>query len=99
MVAQSVILSQLNRRAAELKQTFSVRRMGLFGSAVRNEVNPASDIDILVDFAEPTFDHYMDLKFYLEKLFNRSVDLVISDTIKPRIKPIIEEEAIYVKGL
>jgi len=99
MVAQKVILSQLNRKVPELKQNFSVRKIGLFGSVVRNKADKQSDIDILVDLAEPTFDHYMDLKFYLEKLFNRSVDLVMADTIKPRIKPLIEQEVIYVKGL
>ncbi|MGB8226397.1 MAG: nucleotidyltransferase family protein [Sedimentisphaerales bacterium] len=82
-----------------MKKNFSVRKIGLFGSAVRNELHQESDIDILVDFVEPTFDHYMNLKFYLEKLFNRSVDLVMADTIKPRIKPIIEQEVIYAEGL
>lgn len=99
MAAQKAILLQLNGKAPELKKNFSVRKIGLFGSAVRNELHQESDIDILVDFVEPTFDHYMNLKFYLEKLFNRSVDLVMADTIKPRIKPIIEQEVIYAEGL
>ncbi len=66
---------------------------------VRGEDSPESDVDILVDFVETTFDHYMDLKFYLEKLFGRPVDLVIADTVKPRLKPAIEKEVIYAKGL
>jgi predicted nucleotidyltransferase len=44
---------------------------------------------------EPTFDHYMDLKFYLEGLFGSSVDLVLADTIKPRLKPYIDRDLIY----
>jgi predicted nucleotidyltransferase len=32
----------------------------------RDEAQDKSDVDILVDFVEPTFDHYMDLKFYLD---------------------------------
>ncbi len=99
MTAQEVILSQLNQKALKLKQDFTVCRIGLFGSAARNETTKQSDIDILVDFSEPTFDHYMDLKFYLEKLFNCPIDLVMADTIKPRIKPIIEREVIYAEGL
>ena len=47
-------------------------------------------MDILVELKEPTFDHYMDLKFYLEHILGRSVDLVLHDTIKPRLKTIIE---------
>ena len=57
--------------------------------------NAESDVDILVELAEPTFDHYMDLKFYLEEILNRSVDLVMADTVKPRLKPIIGKEVVY----
>ena len=99
MFTQENILEQLNHKAEELKQNFTVRNIGIFGSLVRNEVGSESDIDILVDFAEPTFDHYMDLKFYLERLFGRKVDLVIADTVKPRLKPLIDKEVIYAKGL
>ncbi|MBC8469012.1 MAG: nucleotidyltransferase family protein [Planctomycetes bacterium] len=99
MFTQEDILGQLNKKAEELKQNFSVRSIGLFGSLVRNEADNKSDVDILVDFVKPTFDHYMDLKFYLERLFDRPVDLVIADTVKPRLKPIIDKEVIYAKGL
>ena len=99
MFIQEGILKQLNQRAEELKQTFSVRSIGLFGSLARNEADRESDVDILVDFVEPTFDHYMDLKFYLENLFGRPVDLVTADTVKPRLKPVIERQVIYAKGL
>jgi Predicted nucleotidyltransferases len=37
----------------------------------------------------------MNLKFYLEELFGKKVDLVIKSAINPRIKPFIIEEAIY----
>ncbi len=99
MFTQEGILEQLNQKVEELKQNFSVRSIGLFGSLARNEADMESDVDILVDFIEPTFDHYMDLKFYLEKLFDRPVDLVTADTVKSRLKPVIKREVIYAKGL
>ena len=99
MFTQEGILKQLNQRAEELKQNFSVRSIGLFGSFARNEADIESDVDILVDFVEPTFDHYMDLKFYLESLFGKPVDLVTADTVKPRLKPVIERQVIYAKGI
>jgi len=99
MLTQKGILEQLSQRAEELKQNFSVRTIGLFGSLARNEHDRESDVDILVDLAEPTFDHYMDLKFYLESLFGRQVDLVTADTIKPRLNEVIKREVIYAKGL
>ena len=99
MFTQESILKQLNQKSEELKQNFSVRSIALFGSLARNEADSQSDVDILVDFAETTFDHYMDLKFYLERQFGRPVDLVIADTVKPRLKPVIDKEVIYAKGL
>lgn len=99
MFTQESVLEQLNQKAEKLKYDFSVRSIGLFGSLARNKADRESDVDILVDFVEPTFDHYMDLKFYLERLFGRPVDLVTADTVKPRLKPVIERQVIYAKGL
>ena len=93
------ILRELNRNARILKDSYSVSRIGLFGSFVHGQANSDSDIDIVVDLAEPSFDHYMDLKFFLEGLFGRSVDLVLADTVKPRLKPVIKREVVYAEGL
>lgn len=55
-------------------------------------------MDILVEFEEgyKTFDNYMELKFYLEDLFNCKVDLVLKSALKEEIKPHILEEVVYV---
>ncbi|MDT8335588.1 MAG: nucleotidyltransferase family protein [Desulfurivibrionaceae bacterium] len=79
----------------ELRERFSVTRIGVFGSFARGEARPDSDVDIIVELSEPTFDHYMDLKFHLENTLQRPVDLVMADAVKPRLKPIIEREALY----
>ena len=79
----------------ELKKRFSVRSIGIFGSIATGLSNEQSDVDILVELEEPTFDHYMELKFRLEEVLGREVDLVLKDTLKPRIKPIIEKEVLY----
>jgi predicted nucleotidyltransferase len=51
----------------------------------------------LVEFkGTATFDGYMDLKFYLETLLGRKVDPVTQDAVKPRMRPMIEQEAIHV---
>jgi len=75
--------------------SFGVRQLGVFGSCARREQTESSDLDFLVEFVDPTFDNYFDLKFFLEKLFDSQVDLVIKDTIKPRIRSTILEEAVY----
>jgi uncharacterized protein len=74
---------------------FGVRQLGVFGSYARGEQTQVSDLDFLVEFDNPTFDNYFDLKFFLEKLFGSQVDLVIKDTIKPRIRSAILEETVY----
>ena len=76
-----------------------MRRLALFGSAVRNEAKPTSDLDFVVDFEKKTFDSYMDLKTFLEQLFNCPIDLVVSDAIKPRLRSAILAEAVYAPGL
>ena len=89
------VLRVIREKQSELAGRFTVRRIGVFGSFARDNASAGSDVDILVELAEPTFDHYMDLKFYLEEILNRSVDLVMADTVKPRIRPIIGKEVIY----
>ena len=79
----------------ELTERFSVSSIGVFGSATKERLKKESDIDILVELKEPTFDYYMDLKFRLEEVFGRDVDLVLKDTLKPRLKPVIEKEVRY----
>jgi len=76
-----------------------VNRLGLFGSASRNEATAASDLDFLVDLEPATFDNYMDLKFFLEDLFDCKVDLVLCDTIKPRLRQSILQEVVDAPGL
>ena len=92
---QNSIIKKIADIQEELKERFTVIRIGVFGSAVRGDEGPDSDVDILVELAEPTFDHYMDLKFRFEEVLQRSVDLVLADTVKTRLKPIIEREVVY----
>jgi len=93
--------SQVFKKLEEHRDTirrFGVRRLGLFGSASRDTATTTSDLDFLVELEPATFDNYMDLKFFLEELFECKVDLVLRDTIKPRLRDVILEEAIDVPG-
>lgn len=89
------LLRFMKEKQTDLARRFTVRRIGVFGSMARDNASASSDVDVLVELAEPTFDHHMDLKFYLESLLGRPVDLVLHDTIKPRLKAIIEHEVVY----
>lgn len=92
------ILKILEANKNGLKK-FGVRKLALFGSYARGEESSTSDLDFLVDFDRVSFDAYMDLKFYLENLFGRKVDLVLIETLKERLKKSILKENVHVPGL
>jgi predicted nucleotidyltransferase len=93
ILSSDLILDALNRSAGSIR-SFGVTKIGLFGSFLNHTATPRSDIDILVQFEQPTFDRYMDLKFYLEELFGRKVDLVIEQDIKPALEH-VREQVVY----
>lgn len=74
-----------------------VRRLGLFGSFVRQEQNDDSDIDFLVEFEEgkKSFDNFIQLSFLLEHIFKRHIELVTPEGISPYIAPYILKEVEY----
>ncbi|MEK7678669.1 MAG: nucleotidyltransferase family protein [Deltaproteobacteria bacterium] len=92
------ILQMLEKNTDTIRG-FGVRRLGLFGSFAKGEASDMSDIDFLVEFERKTFDAYMELKDYLERLFNCRVDLVIEDALKPRLRLKILSEVIHASGL
>ena len=95
MLSREKILQTLREHKDELRSRYSVNQIGLFGSYVHDAARKGSDIDLLVEFGEPTFDHYMDVKFFLERIFQQPVDLVLADSVKPRLKPLIAQEVKY----
>ncbi|MEO0078555.1 MAG: nucleotidyltransferase family protein [candidate division WOR-3 bacterium] len=90
---------ELLARNRERIRSFGVRSLALFGSAVHNEATEAGDLDFLVEFDRKTFDNYMDVKFFLEELLGRPVDLVLRDAVQPRLREKILSEAVHAAGL
>jgi len=92
------IARKLRKHAREIKEKFFVKEIGIFGSQIRGKAKRKSDIDILVEFEESgeTFDNYMELKLFLEKIFNKRVDLVLKDVLKEEIKEAILADVVYV---
>lgn len=87
----------LKQHDMTIKQKYHVKKIGIFGSFARHEEKETSDIDILVEF-DPgfkTFDNYMDLKYFIESIFGRRVDLVTVAALKPQLKEDILREVIY----
>ena len=80
-----------------LKQKYNVKRLGIFGSVVRDEQKKGSDVDMLVEFTSPIglFD-FIGLENFLTKTLDQKVDLVSKKALKPAIKDSILKEALYV---
>ena len=74
------------QKIVALCQRHKVRKLFVFGSILTSRFNNESDVDLVVDFdnvdLEDYADNYFDLKFGLEELFNRSVDLLESKAIR-----------------
>ena len=77
--------------------------MYLFGSALTNRFNSDSDIDLLVDFKKEEisdyFDNFFELKYALEALLGRSVDLVEEKNVRnPYFKKSIDSSKALIYG-
>jgi len=90
------ILNVLDHNQSRLK-ALGVRRIGLFGSFVRGEQRPESDIDMLVEFesGRKTFDGFMELSFFLEEVLEHRIELVTVESLSPYLGPHILKEVEY----
>jgi len=87
----------LTLRLPELKKEYQVDSLELFGSRLRGDNKPDSDLDILVSFASPpSLLEFVRLKNQLEEILGMKVDLVMRSALKPNIGEIILEEAVPV---
>jgi len=80
-----------------LHETYNVKKIGVFGSVVRDDFSKDSDIDILVEYYKvPGFFKFIELEEYLSELLGRQVDLVTKKALKPVIKSDILKQVVYV---
>ena len=94
MTRSRIPISQ--KKLKEFCQRYQVRRMALFGSVFRDDFRPESDIDILVVFdpsARTTFMTLGKMKRELSALFQREVDLVPQEGLKPAIREAVLSSA------
>jgi len=90
------ILNSLVQNRSSLRG-YGVTRIGLFGSYVRNEAGPDSDVDLLVDIEKDkkTFRNFMQLNYFLEGLLHKKVELVTLQSLSPHIGPHILKTVEY----
>ena len=94
---RSRALELLAQSKSTLMERYGVTRLALFGSTARSAARSDSDIDILVAFDGPaTSERYFGVQFYLEDLFDCSIDLVTEKALRAELRPFIEKEAVHV---
>ncbi|MDP2302425.1 MAG: nucleotidyltransferase family protein [Ignavibacteria bacterium] len=91
------ILLILRQLLPNISRKYGVASIEVFGSYVRNQQNINSDLDILVSFSKvPTLLKFVELKNYLSDHLQLNVDLVMKDSLKPRIGQNILNESVAV---
>ena len=97
VLGKEQILSMLKVYYLCNKSELGIERIGLFGSFVRNEAGPESDIDIIVTLTKPDLFLYSTITRQLETVFGRHVDLISSKSRLPEsFKNHLEKEVVYV---
>ncbi len=84
-----IIIEKLEKEKEKLREK-GVKKIGLFGSYVKSKKNP-TDIDILIEFKEPTFDNYAEVLILLEKILKKKIDLITKSSLRPELKYVVKE--------
>jgi uncharacterized protein len=91
------ITALLRQHLPSLVEKYHVNSLGVFGSYVRRQQAPESDLDLLVTFDEqPSLLKFIELENYLTDLLGIKVDLVMRDALKPAIGKQILSEVVQV---
>ena len=87
------------KRLRDVSRRHGVRRLQVFGSAVRDDFRPDSDVDVAVDL-EPGTPHRVlpELEEQLERLFDRDVDVVLRDLLRDSVRKEIDEHGVCLVG-
>ncbi len=96
-MTQPEILKMLKQYKKENSKKYGITNLGIFGSYSKNAATDDSDIDIVIETQEPDIYKLVHIKDELEKLFNKSVDIVRNrERMNPYLKKRIERDAQYV---
>jgi len=92
------VIARIRAHARELHERFGVTRIDVFGSFARGEQRPESDVDLLVEVAEPTMETVFGSEEFLRRLMGRKVDAGTFASLRPRVQPYVKEEMVHVWG-
>ena len=97
MMKRNEIIRTLRGFVEMNRDRYEIIRIGIFGSAARDNMDEQSDIDIIVELGKPDLFYLVGIKQDLEEKFHRPVDIVrYRDRMNAFLKKRIDKEAIYV---
>ncbi|MFZ0611869.1 MAG: nucleotidyltransferase domain-containing protein [Desulfobacterales bacterium] len=90
------VIGVLVKLKPEIKSTYGVTAIGVFGSIVRGVQAPDSDVDVVVKMTKPDLFMIVGIKNKLEEKLNRPVDIVTyRENMNKFLKKRIDGEAVY----
>lgn len=96
-ISLAQLMQMLRQQLPLLAERYKVESLGVFGSYLRHEQRPDSDLDLLVTFQEPpSLLRFIELENYLSEILGVKVDLVMKDALKPRIGERILNEVVTI---
>lgn len=100
MVISSIeeVVAYLKKNKTYLHDRFGITSIGVFGSFVRGEQTPYSDIDMVVEMEKnkKNIHSFLELKRFIEKEVERKVDIGFEHSLKPAIREKVKEQIVYV---
>lgn len=100
MVISSIeeVVAYLKKNKTYLHDRFGITSIGVFGSFVRGEQTPYSDIDMVVEMEKnkKNIHSFLQLKRFIEKEIERKVDIGFEHSLKPAIREKVKEQIVYV---
>lgn len=90
-------VEEIKIKLIPILKSYNIKKAGLFGSAVRGELNEDSDVDILVEIrGDISLLDFVGIKLEIEEVLGRKVDLVEYATIKPLLRDTILKEQVAI---
>jgi predicted nucleotidyltransferase len=96
IVTKESIIEFLKQNKDYLEKKYHIKKIGLFGSYARDEAREDSDIDFVIKTEKKSFRNRINLKYELEDIFKKRVDIGYISSLRSFVKKYVERDVIYV---
>ncbi len=90
------VIARIRAHVDELHERYGVTSIDVFGSFARGEQTPESDVDLIVEVAEPTLETVFGSEQRLTEILGRKADTGTFASLRPRVQPYVAKERVGV---